>query len=135
MGGGSRGDKHPCQPSNRDNDNVKCPMHNSTPQPHRPCNLQEAADTGGEAPAVKPVLRSGPGVGYAALLHFPPGHIWDSRELPHKKCPLRHRGGQHPVQRHPGQTSSVLVYGGGSLRVPGFKDVIPQQRPQDPGRP
>jgi hypothetical protein len=39
------------------------------------------------------------------------------------------------VQRHSGQTSPVPVYGGGSLRVPSSKDVIPQWCPQDLGRP
>jgi hypothetical protein len=56
-------------------------------------SLQKAAD---------PVLKSGPGVGYAARLHLPPGHIRDGRELPHRKCPLRRCGGQPTVQCHPG---------------------------------
>jgi hypothetical protein len=37
------------------------------------------------------------------------------------------------VQRHTGQTSSVPVHGGSSLRVPSVEDVIPQGRPQAPG--
>jgi hypothetical protein len=98
-------------------------------------SLQEAIDTDGEALAVTPVLKSGLSVGYATRLYLTPGHIRDGRELPHGECPFRCRGGQPPVQRHPGQTSSVPVYGGGSLRISGSKDVIPQWRPQDPGRP
>jgi hypothetical protein len=38
-------------------------------------------------------------------------------------------------KRHSGQTSSVSVHDGGSLRVPGSKDAILQWHPQDPGRP
>jgi hypothetical protein len=52
----------------------------------------------------------------------------------HRERHLRRRGGQHPVQRHSRQTSSVPVYGGGPLWVPGAKDVIPQWCPQDLGR-
>jgi hypothetical protein len=65
-------------------------------------SLQEAIDSDGEAPAIMLILRSGPGVGYATRLHLPPGHIQDSRELPHGEHPFRRRGGQPSVQRHSG---------------------------------
>jgi hypothetical protein len=99
------------------------------PQSHQPCGFQEAADTDGEVPGVTPIFQSGPSVGYPVRLHLPPSHILDGRELPHGERRLRCCGGQPPIQRHPGQTSTVLVHGGGSLRVPDSKDAIPQWRP------
>jgi hypothetical protein len=81
-----------------------------------------------------PVLRSRPGVGYAAQLHLLPGHIQGGRELLHGKRPLRRRRGHPPIQPHPRLTSYVPVYGGGTLRLPGFKDAILKWHPQDPGR-
>jgi hypothetical protein len=80
-------------------------------------------------------FKSGPSVGYAVRLHLPPGHIRDGRELSHGERPLRCCGGQPPIQRHSGQTSSVPVHGDGSLRVLGSKYAIPQCRPQDLGGP
>jgi hypothetical protein len=103
------------------------------PQSHQPCGLQEAADTDGEAPAITPILRSGPSVCYSARLHLLPGYIRDGRKLRHGERHLQCYGSQPPVQRHTGQTGSVLVHGGGSLWVPGSKDANPQGRPQDPG--
>jgi hypothetical protein len=70
------------------------------------------------------IHKSGHGVGYAARLHLPLGHIWYGRELPHGERPFRRRGGQPPVQRHSGQTDSVPVYDGVPLWVPGRKVAI-----------
>jgi hypothetical protein len=82
-----------------------------------------------------PILRGGPSVGYAMRLYLPPDHIRDNRELLDEERSFQHCGGQPPVQRHSGQTSSLLVYGGGPLCVPSPKDAIPQWCLQDLGRP
>jgi hypothetical protein len=43
-------------------------------QPHQPRSFQDAANSDVKAPALMPILRGGPGVGYAARLYLPPGH-------------------------------------------------------------
>jgi hypothetical protein len=47
-------------------------------QPRQSYDLQEAADTDGESPAITSILRSGSSVGYAARLYHPLHHIRDA---------------------------------------------------------
>jgi hypothetical protein len=90
---------------------------------HQPCGLQEVADTDGEAPAVTPILRSRPSVGYPVWLHLPLGHIRDGTELPHGERTLRCCKGQPPVQRHYRYLVLKMLSPNGVLKIRGDRDA------------